>query len=130
MKTIIRKLGDTVIVTMDGHLDFGTYVPLREQLGRLLSPARSSEEDVMGIASHDSPPSPKIIFNLKNLEFVGSSGISSFVQTLKEFNEQLSVKPKYCNVRSEFKRIIKAFDESEAFEFFDSEEGAKQSFDH
>lgn len=123
MKTAIRKTGDTLIVTMDGRLDFGTYVPLREQLSRLVA------KEEFQRASSDAAPA-KIIFDLKNLEFVGSSGISSFVQTLKEFNEQMSVRPKYCNVKSEFKRIIKAFDEESLFEFFDSEEGAKKSFDH
>lgn len=130
MKTVIRRIGDTVIVALDGRLDFETYAPLREQLARLI-PAELKGESIVGPVSSDAAPGPtKIIFNLKNLEFVGSSGISSFVQTLKEFNEQMTVRPKYCNVRNEFKRIIKAFDESALFEFFDSEEGAKQSFDH
>lgn len=130
MKTVIRRIGDTVIVAMDGRLDFETYVPLREQLGRLI-PLETNSDSITGIVSSDAPPrATKIIFNFKNLEFVGSSGISSFVQTLKEFNEQMAIKPRYCHVRSEFKRIIKAFDETELFEFFDSEEGAKQSFDH
>ena len=72
----------------------------------------------------------KIIFNFENLEFVGSSGISNFVQTLKEVNARSSFRPRYCNVRSEFQKIIRAFDEAQEFEFFETEERARSSFDH
>jgi anti-anti-sigma factor len=117
MKTQIKKNGDTVVVSMDGRLDFETNVPLREELAKLIRPNRT-----------DSTPK-RIIFNLENLEFVGSSGISSFVQTMKEFNATAPSKPRYCNVKSEFKRVIKAFDEEQGFEFHDNEERAKKSFD-
>ena len=117
MKTHIKKKGDTVVVSMDGRLDFETHVPLREDLSKLLRNTKT-----------DSVPT-KIIVNLENLEFVGSSGISSFVQTLKDFTTESPTRPRYCNVRSEFKRIIKAFDEEELFEFFENEDRARKSFD-
>ena len=118
MKTQIKKQGDAIIVTMDGKLDFDTYVPLREDLSRLIRHAQT-----------DTTPR-KIIFNLEKLEFVGSSGISSFVQTLKEFNTSAPVRPKYCNVKSEFRRVIKAFDETDLFEFYENEERARKSYDN
>lgn len=117
MKTQVKKIGDTIVVVMDGKLDFETHLPLREDLSRIIDQAKT-----------DSVPK-KIIFNLENLEFVGSSGISAFVQTLREFNNQAPTRPRYCNVRSEFRRIIKAFDESDLFDFYDNEERARQSFD-
>jgi anti-anti-sigma factor len=117
MRTNIKKNGDTIVVSMDGKLDFETNVPLREDLGKLI---RQTKTDTVA---------KKIIFNLENLEFVGSSGISSFVQTLKDFNSAAPNKPAYCNVKSEFKRVIKAFDETDAFEFFENEERARKSFD-
>src|SRR4051794_1487413 len=110
MKTLIKKTGDTIIVNFDGRLDFDTYLPLREDLSKIISDTKI-----------DSIPK-KIIFNLEKLEFVGSSGISSFVQTLKEFNANASTKPRYCHVKSEFRKIIKAFDEADLFEFFDNED--------
>lgn len=117
MKTQIKKNGDVVVVEMNGRLDFETNGPLREELSKLIQPNRT-----------DSAPK-KIIFNMEKLEFVGSSGISSFVQTLKEFNATSPSKPRYCNVKSEFKRVIKAFDEEQLFEFHENEERAKKSFD-
>lgn len=117
MKTRIKKIGDTMVVSMDGKMDFEVQEPLREEMNRLANRANS-----------DSVPK-KIIFNLENLEFVGSCGISSFVQTLKDFNNKAPLKPRYCNVGSEFRKIIKAHDEEQIFEFFDTEERARKSFD-
>ena len=117
MKTEIKKNGDLVVVSMDGKLDFETNIPLREKLSKLIQPNKT-----------DSTPK-KIIFNLEHLEFVGSSGISTFVQTLKEFNANSPSRPRYCNVKSEFKRMIQAFDNEQPFEFHENEERAKKSFD-
>jgi anti-anti-sigma factor len=118
MKTQIRKVGDTMIVTMDGKLDFEAQEPLRKDLVRLSDSTKESPSSTR-----------KIIFNFENLEFVGSSGISSFVQTLKDFNARATVKPRYCNVKSEFRRVMKAFDEADLFEFYENEERARKSFD-
>jgi anti-anti-sigma factor len=117
MKTQVKKIGDTLIVSMNGKLDFETSMPLREDLSKIIRETRT-----------DSSPK-KIIFNLEKLDFVGSSGISNFVQTLREFNQAAPIKPRYCNVKSEFQKVIKAFDESDAFEFYDNEDRAKKSFD-
>lgn len=116
MKTQMKKIGDTIIVSIDGRLDFESADPLRENLNRLMNQTRTDS-------------AAKIIFNLEKLEFVGSSGISSFVQTLKEFNANAPTKPRYCNVKSEFRRVMKAFDEQDLFEFYDSEDRAKKSYD-
>lgn len=117
MKTQIKKQGDMIVVSLDGRLDFETFVPLREDLTKLMDESQQ-----------DSVPK-KIIFNFEKLEFVGSSGISSFVQTLRDFNANSLTKPRYCHVKSEFKKIIKAFDENDLFEFYDSEDRARKSFD-
>lgn len=117
MKTQIKTLGDTMVVSIDGTLNHEVQEPLRSNLAKLAHQAES-----------DSVPK-KIIFNLENLEFVGSSGISSFIQSLREFNTRAPVKPRYCNVKNEFKRVMQALDDSQVFEFYDSEERARKSFD-
>ncbi len=117
MKTQIKKNGDTMVIAMGGKLDFDVNEPLRNDLSKLIQQSKT-----------DSVPK-KIIFDLQELEFVGSCGISSFVQTLRDFSHRAPVKPRYCNVRSEFKKVMQAFDEESAFEFFENEEGARKSFD-
>lgn len=117
MKTQIKKDGDTLVVSIDGKLDFEASGTLKEDLSRLVRQSRT-----------DTTPR-KIIFNMEKLDFVGSSGISSFVQALKDFNVQSPTRPRYCSVKSEFQKVIKAYDEANAFEFFENEERARKSFD-
>lgn len=112
MKTKITKNGDTIIVSVQGKLDYETQEPLKADLRDLIRSTSQSKNPT------DSVPT-KIIFNFEKLEFVGSSGISAFVQTLRDFNSRSGIRPVYCNVRSEFKKIIKAFDEDNGFDFYD-----------
>jgi anti-anti-sigma factor len=115
MKTHIKRTGNTIIVEVHGRIDHESQAPLRDSLSRLVRQTKT-----------DSVPQ-QIIFDLKQLEFVGSSGISNFIQALKDVNAQAAIKPLYCNVKSEFQKIIKAFDEENDFAFFESQERAKRS---
>ena len=113
MKAKVEKQSDAIIVSMEGKLSYEIQKPFREKLENLIQEANT-----------DKTPK-KIIFNMEELEFVGSSGISSFIQTLKEFNAKAASRPRYCHVSSEFRKMIEAFDQEEAFEFFEDEEQAK-----
>ncbi len=117
IKTEIRKIGDTMVVSMGGKLNYEIQEPLRENLHKLANQA------------HTDQVPKKIILNLQELEFVGSSGISNFVQTLRDFTESAPIKPRYCNVKSEFRRMMQALDDNQMFEFHDNEERARRSFD-
>lgn len=110
MKTKITKKGNVTIVSMDGKVDYEAQEPLKKDLRKLLEPSKTD-----AVAT-------KIIFNFENLEFVGSSGISAFVQTLREFNARSPHKPRYVGVKNEFKKVIQAFDPDRQFHFFDSED--------
>ncbi len=114
MKTSIRKDGDAVIVSLEGHLDFETTDTFRESLLRLETQSVNS----------------RVIFDLAHLQFVGSSGISAFVQALREFNGRAATKPRYTNVKSEFRKIITAFDDNGSFEFWENTERALKTFDN
>lgn len=117
MKTNFRKAGDMIIVDFSGHISFESNVPLRDHLQDLIKVLRSDRL------------TPRVIFNFEGLEFVGSSCISSFIQTLREFNSLSPTQPRYCRVASEFQKIIRAFDEEQVFAFYDDEERARRSFD-
>ena len=66
----------------------------------------------------------KVLFNLKDLSFVGSSGISIFYEALNSLKQTNSVK--MCCVSSEFKRIFD--NEGLSFSMYQSEEEALSSF--
>lgn len=110
MKARIKNLGNTIVINLDGKIDYETQDDVCQIISRTLH--RSTKTDSVA---------KNIVMNLENLEFVGSTGITQFVQSLKAIHNETDVTPKYCGVRSEFQKIIKAFDESNQFDFFDDE---------
>ncbi len=115
MRTKIRNEDGCTIVSLEGTMSFEDQVPLKDEIEAATRPNVNA--------------APKrVIFNLEDLDFVGSSGISGFIKTLAAVSEKPGVQSRYCNVKSEFRRIMKAMDEFETFEFFDSEETAKKSY--
>jgi len=69
----------------------------------------------------------KLIFDLKELNFVGSHGIADFVSTLEELSNSEDTKIKFSGVSSEFKKIFLA-SSIKNLEFHDCVERAVQSF--
>lgn len=114
MKTHIRRDGNVVVVSLQGQLDYETTDLLRDNLFKLQKESKNDQ----------------VVFDLGDLQFVGSSGISAFVQTLRDFNVSTNNRPRYANVRNEFKRIMTAFDDSGTFEFWETTERALRSIDN
>jgi anti-anti-sigma factor len=107
MKAQIKKVGNTLVVSVDGKIDYETQEPFKENLKKIA--ARTNT---------DSTPT-KVIFDMENLEFVGSSGITQFIQTLKEFGNDTDQKARILHASSEFKKVMRAYDEEQTFEFSD-----------
>ena len=107
MKTIIRHQGDVVIVDLLGEIDMESTKPFRDQFVTLLK----------------QPASLTLLFNLRQLKFVGSSGLSSFIHILKEFNGYRS-KPRFCHVGADFKKLFRIYSPEENFLIFSSEDDA------
>ncbi len=109
MKARIKNNQDSIILYIDGKVDYETQDDVCVFINKTLAKNRKDE-------------TPKrVVVNLQNLEFVGSTGITQFVQNLKAIHTENHSAPKYCGVRSEFQKIIKAFDAENEFEFFDDE---------
>jgi len=122
MKSNIKKTDHGIFVEVIGTVDYETQVAFKTDLDEILKECRNN----------DSIPR-KIIFDFHHLEFVGSSGITSFVQTLKDFNTKSPIKPGFQNVRNEFKKIIQAFDQEALFDFMEEESylpESKKRFSH
>lgn len=110
MKSKLQKLGDELLISLDGKIDYETQEPLQEHLKKIAS------EQVKG----DSVPL-KVVFDIQQLQFVGSSGITQLIQTLKDFGIKTDQKARILNASSDFKKIIKAYDPQDLFEFIDTE---------
>lgn len=92
-----------IIVQMRGGLDFENSLPLRQELQEL----------------SDKNPTCSITLDMHALDFVGSSGIGLFVETLHILNQK-KAKIKLSNVKTEFLRVFKLY-EFDAFELIEKE---------
>lgn len=107
MQALIKKHGDVTVVELTGKLDFETAEPFRQ-------------------TCLDNLSNNKVVFNLTELSFVGSSGIGAFVTTLKQFAKVSPVSPKFCYVKSEFRKIFQS--DEQPFEIFDDLQTAISAF--
>jgi anti-anti-sigma factor len=109
MKARIKNSADSIVLYIDGKVDYETQDDVCVFINKTIERNKKDETP------------KKIVVNFQNLEFVGSSGITQFVQSLKQIHNETDVTPKYCGVRSEFQKIMKAFDAENEFDFYDDE---------
>jgi anti-anti-sigma factor len=96
------------VVTLSGQLDFESADNLRLTCRKLFR-------------------EKKVIFNLARLNFVGSSGLTPFLELLSEMNKSHGKDIKLCSVSSEFVRLFEAGDLF-GLEIYESETRARQAF--
>ncbi|GAB4019479.1 MAG: hypothetical protein Fur0010_21470 [Bdellovibrio sp.] len=94
MKAQIRtdSMGN-ITVHIEGGLDFENSIPLKNELTHLAS----------------ENPASTITIDLNGLDFVGSSGIGFFVETVKILNQKKN-QFKLTNVKTEFLRVFQLYD--------------------
>lgn len=93
MKAQIRTdASGNITVHMNGSLDYENSLPLRKELQDL----------------HTNNPTSEITIDMHALDFVGSSGIGFFVETLQILNENKS-RIKLSNVKTEFLKVFKLY---------------------
>ncbi len=77
------------VVSLSGQMDFESADSLKAQCLRNLN-------------------QKSVIFNLRDLSFVGSSGITPFLELLQELSRSLGPKFKICSVGTEFMRLFES----------------------
>ncbi len=111
MKAIVTNKRGITIVSFEGHLTFSHTTKLKETLQEL----------------YERKKNKKVAFNFEKLEFVGSSGIKSFIKMLKEFNKDTQ-KPRFYGLSLEYQRLFKAFEGRTPFFIFNDEHEALKSY--
>ena len=107
MEAIIKSHGEIAIISIQGTLDIQQTQPLREICLRHFK-------------------DKKVIFNMERANFVGSTGIQPFLETVKSL-AILGKFVKIVGVKSEFRRIIQNM-ELQSLEFHETEFTAIESF--
>lgn len=100
--------GEVLIVELNGRLDFETSEPFRKTCMEKLV-------------------SEKVVFDLRNLNFVGSLGLTDFVATLDQMSQKSQPGVRFCGVSSEFRRLFEASGLA-GHDIFESQEKAILSF--
>ena len=108
MQARINRHGEIVVVYLSGRVDVETAEPFREAcLNQLIS--------------------HKVVFDFKQLSFVGSSGLLPFLETIQEFAGRNANGFKFCGVGSEFRRVFSSTALVE-IQIFDTDIQAVQAF--
>lgn len=89
MRAKITTEGDCVIVHLIGTIDVETALPFRR-------------------ACLEQLTDKKVVFNFRELSFVGSSGILSFLETMQDFANTNTQGMKFACVGTEFRKILAA----------------------
>ena len=95
---ILRDANGNIIVHMQGDLNYDHSLPLRSELQNI----------------SNSNPNAKITIDLGAIDFVGSSGICQFVETVKFLKEGHKSTVKVSNVKPEFLKIFRLLSLNEA----------------
>ena len=104
MKAQIRTNSEgNIIIHMDGGLDYENSLPLRLELQELTK----------------TNPTSTITLDMHSLDFVGSSGIGIFVETLQILNKN-KAQIKLSNVKTEFLKVFKLYN-FDAFKLIEAE---------
>lgn len=104
MKAQVRTDSNgNITVHMSGGLDFENSIPLRQELQDLTA----------------KNPASTVTLDLYALDFVGSSGIGFFVETLQILNRN-KTQIKLSNVKSEFLKVFKLYN-FDAFQLLEAD---------
>lgn len=106
MEAKVYKINGVTIVNLKGFIDVETALPFKEAC-------------IKSLANRNN----KVVFNLEQLQFVGSNGIIPFVESLNDICDQETLQVKFCRVGAEFKKVFQASSLRE-IEIFNDEEGA------
>lgn len=110
LRASLLNQGEITVIALEGNLDFENQDVLRESIITLTKQGK------------------KVVVDMEGLNFVGSSGITNFIRSLYEFQERGMCVPHLCNVKSEFKKIISAYDINREFNIHDNREAAVDGF--
>ncbi len=91
MRININSDSDQVVLSFTGFLDFESVGQFSEAISSL-------------------QPKKKLVFDFKDLEFVGSSGIKSFIDTIDRFYKKYEGQISLSGVEGDFKKIVDSYE--------------------
>jgi anti-anti-sigma factor len=106
-----KKVDNVVVIYLAGRLD----VHLSAEI----------EKEINGVIQNE--PDCHLLLNLKDVEYMSSSGLRIFVSTMRILKESKR-KLKLCNMNSAVKKIFEVVELMDMFDLYETEEEALKSF--
>jgi anti-anti-sigma factor len=106
-----KKINNVIVIYLSGRLDVHLSAEIEKEINSTIQ----------------NEPDSHLLLNLKDVEYMSSSGLRIFVSTmriLKESNRKL----KLSNMNNAVKKIFEVVELMDMFDIFDSEEEALKSF--
>lgn len=114
MKATLKEKNGVTVISLEGMIDHETASRFRNSL--------------KNIVDNNIHQNRKILINMEKLNFVGSTGVTDFILMMKDFNSDNNIR--YCSVKSEFKKLIRAYNNpDQEMDIFDNEDTGINSFD-
>ncbi len=102
-----KKVGEKLVVYLEGRLDVSVANEVEEELARLI----------------DNENQKHIILNMDKVEYMSSSGFRACIATLRKLNAQEGTL-KLCNIRPSVRRIFDVIELTSLFDIFENESEA------
>jgi anti-anti-sigma regulatory factor len=104
MEAYLKRHGDITVISIQGPLTIEETQPFRE----------ACLKHLVG---------QKVVFNMARANFVGSTGLQAFMETIKAFDQGSTHGVRFVAAKSEFRRMISNL-EAKRVEFFEQENHA------
>ena len=109
-KVTSEKKGNLVVVTIEGDIEFDDSIQINELFNSIIK-----------------KDSAKIVLNLKDCNYIDSSGLGALVEGLKA-TQKASGDLRLCNLNPDFREILMMTRIIKYFQIFESLDDAVKSF--
>ena len=106
-----KKIDNVVVIYLSGRLDVHLSAEIEKEINSIIQ----------------NEPDCHLLLNLKDVEYMSSSGLRIFVSTMRILKETKR-KLKLCEMNSAVKKIFEVVELMDMFDIFDNEEEAIKSF--
>lgn len=111
LRASITNQGNIAVIALEGKLDYENQDILKDNIENLMQAGK------------------QVLIDMDGLSFVGSSGITQFIQSVYVLKGQGSLlAPQFCNVKNEFRKIFRAYDADKGLTIHETREAAVGSF--
>jgi len=100
----LKKSGNAVVIYLAGRLDVHLSADIEKEINKLIN----------------TEPDSHFVLNLKDVEYMSSSGLRIFVSTMRILKEKKR-KLVLCNMNSAVKKIFEVVELTDMFDIFNTE---------